>query len=207
MSDTYGYLFRGEEVVLIVRPHGVVLLKPSLAPLAALALLAAAPNRFTVIVVLLMALRFAWDVALWWVDRYVLTTERIISLSGILTTKVASMPLSKLTDLTYSRTLLGRIVGYGSLDLESAGQQQGLEHIDFLPDPDDFYRAVMALALGGPGEADHATEAATPPPSHWAEEHEVIHLDDAPAERDAPDDRARPEEHTTQLPAVRRSDD
>jgi hypothetical protein len=141
------YLFVGEEVALTVRPHAIVLAKPMVAPLAAIALFAGFPNEVTGVILLAILLRFSWDAALWYVDRYVLTTDRILSMSGIFNKKVVSMPLAKITDLTYERSILGRIFGYGSLGLESAGQQ-GLERIDFLPDPDPFYRRVMSLALG-----------------------------------------------------------
>lgn len=71
----------------------------------------------------------------------------MVSLSGVFTKRAVSMPLSKITDAIYERSLLGRLLGYGLLDLESAGQA-GLDKISFLPDPDNFYRAVMSLALG-----------------------------------------------------------
>jgi hypothetical protein len=147
MSESRTYLFTGEEIALTVRPHPIVLAKPAIAPLAAIALFAGFPNEATSIILLLILIRFTWDVALWWVDRYVLTTDRILSMAGIFNKKVVSMPLAKITDLTYERPILGRVFGYGTLDLESAGQQ-GLERIDFLPDPDHFYRSVMSLALG-----------------------------------------------------------
>lgn len=149
------YLFVGEEIALTVRPHPVVLAKPAIAPLAAITLFAGFPNTFTATVLMLILVRFAWDAALWWHDRYVLTTDRILSMEGIFNKKVVSMPLAKITDLTYERPIVGRIFGYGSLDLESAGQQ-GLERIDYLPDPDHFYRSVMSLALGDRDPLDAA---------------------------------------------------
>lgn len=155
MPQSRTYLFAGEEIALTVRPHPIVLAKPAIAPLAAIALFAGFPNQATLIILMLITIRFLWDAALWWVDRYVLTTDRILSMSGIFNKRVVSMPLAKITDLTYERPIIGRIFGYGSLDLESAGQQ-GLERIDFLPDPDHFYRSVMSLALGERGPLDPA---------------------------------------------------
>lgn len=155
MSETRGYLFTGEEVALIVRPHPVVLWKSILWPLAGIALFAAFTDTFVFWLMLATFVKFGWSVGQWWVDRFVLTTDRILSLSGILNKKVVSMPLAKITDLTYERSLGGRVLGYGSLDLESAGQQ-GLERIDFLPDPDYFYRAVMSLALSPAREKEAA---------------------------------------------------
>jgi hypothetical protein len=155
MAQSRTYLFAGEEIALTVRPHPIVLAKPAVAPFAAIALFAGFPNQATAIILMLILIRFAWDAALWWVDRYVLTTDRILSMSGIFNKRVVSMPLAKITDLTYERPIIGRIFGYGSLDLESAGQQ-GLERIDFLPDPDHFYRSVMSLALGEHSPTDAA---------------------------------------------------
>jgi uncharacterized membrane protein YdbT with pleckstrin-like domain len=189
MSAPKTFLFAGEELALVVRPHAIVLLKPALAPLAAIALTAAIPNRWTALVMLIVFLRFGWDVAQWYMDRYVLTSQRIISMSGVFTKKVASLPLGKITDLTYARSLIGRILGYGSLDLESAGQKD-FDRIDFLPDPDHFYRATMSLALAPPasdGEADGAEEADELPDERPPQRPRLVSFDD-----------------TAQVPAVRR---
>ncbi len=151
MADAENYLFGGEQVALETRRHAVVLLKPALFPFFGLVLVSAYPLRFTLIVLLACIGRFAWSYLLWFKDRFVLTDNRIISTSGLITTSVVSMPLSKITDLTYTRSVGGRLLGYGKLHLESAGQIQ-LESIDHLPDPDHFYRCVMAFALGPPPE-------------------------------------------------------
>ena len=47
--------------------------------------------------------------------------------------KLGMMPISKVTDLTYERPLIGRMLGYGTLVIESAGQIQALNRIDYLP--------------------------------------------------------------------------
>jgi hypothetical protein len=41
------------------------------------------------------------------------------------------MPLTKVTDLTFQRTLGGRILGYGTVIAESAGQNQAFERINY----------------------------------------------------------------------------
>ena len=79
----------------------------------------------------------------------VVTDQRIFEVSGVLTRKVASMPLTRVTDMTYRRSLLGRLLGYGDLIVESAGQDQALSHIDHLPDPDGFYRTITSLVTAG----------------------------------------------------------
>jgi hypothetical protein len=59
------------------------------------------------------------------------------------------MPLTRVTDMTYQRSLLGRILGYGDLIVESAGQDQALSRIEHLPRPDDFYRTITSLVTAG----------------------------------------------------------
>lgn len=194
MSPASGYLFAGEEVALVVRPHAIVLLKPGLAPMAAFALLTALPNRFTLAALVVVFARFVWDVGTWWEDRYILTTDRILSIDGILTKKVASLPLAKITDLTYSRSLIGRLLGYGTLDLESAGQRD-FGKINFLPDPDYFYRAVMSLALGPRPEGE-------PPEDPGQAPTETLTIDEARAVN--PD---RDPTNTDEIPIIRKSDD
>ena len=90
-------------------------------------------------------LYLAWQVITWWLTNLVVTDHRIFEVSGLLSRNVASMPLSKMTDITYHRTLTGRILGYGELILESAGQEQALSRITHLPEPLQFYRTVTLL--------------------------------------------------------------
>lgn len=83
----------------------------------------------------------------WW--RYevrYLTSRRIIEATGFLGLKVASMPVSRVTDLALSRTAFGEIFGYGSLRIESAGQDQSLANIPFLVEAGAFHRLSVRLA-------------------------------------------------------------
>jgi Bacterial PH domain len=55
------------------------------------------------------------------------------------------MPLSKVTDMSFQRSSLGRILGYGEFILESAGQEQALRVVDHLPYPEQLYLEVCGL--------------------------------------------------------------
>ena len=92
-------------------------------------------------------LRLGWRLWEWWIDRVVVTDKRLFEVSGILTRRVGSMPLAKVTDMTYHRSMAGRLFGYGELRLESPGQKQALARIAYLPKPDDFYRTVTSLVM------------------------------------------------------------
>jgi hypothetical protein len=184
------YLAQGERVMLEVRRHYALLLRPFFVTLAVI-LGAAGLGSVTSpdqadhpvdtalgLLTIGFAVWFAWRTLEWWVDRVVVTDERMFEVSGILTRKVAALPLSKLTDLTYRRTVLGRVFGYGDLFVETPGQDQALTHIDFLPQPDAFYRTLTSLVMK----------------NLWA------HVQGPSTERDAPSERG--DEDTGPLPRV-----
>ncbi len=59
------------------------------------------------------------------------------------------MPLTRVTDMTYRRSIAGRLLGYGDLIVESAGQDQALSRIERIPHPDHFYRTITSLVTAG----------------------------------------------------------
>ncbi|SFB51496.1 PH domain-containing protein [Amycolatopsis marina] len=97
---------------------------------------------------LLVVLRFTYIVMEWWVERLVVTDKRFIMTTGVWTTKVLMMPISKVTDLTYQRSFWGRMLGYGTMVVESAGQIQALNNISYLPKPEEFYDTISELVFG-----------------------------------------------------------
>jgi uncharacterized membrane protein YdbT with pleckstrin-like domain len=99
----------------------------------------------------------------WYVDRFVITDGRLLLFQGVLSHRVAMMPVLKVTDLTYERPGLGRLVGYCNLKIESAGQDQALHTVKHLPDPFYIYDVVMDIVdrpkepagrRRGPGDDD-----------------------------------------------------
>lgn len=97
---------------------------------------------------LFVLLRFAYQVLSWWVERIVVTDKRMMMTTGIITTKVLMMPIGKVTDLTYERPFIGRILGFGTMIVESAGQIQALNRIDYLPKAEQVYDAISELVFG-----------------------------------------------------------
>ena len=98
-------------------------------------------------IALAVVLHYAYVVLFWWVERIVVTDQRILMTTGLFTTKVLMMPIGKVTDLSYERTLNGRMLGYGTMVVESAGQIQALNRIDYLPKPEQFYDAISQLVF------------------------------------------------------------
>lgn len=81
----------------------------------------------------------------WWAARYVITGERVMVMSGVVSVRVSSIPLSKINDTTFTRSWAGRFLGYGDLMLESAGERAGLSRLGFVPKPRDAYRLLTSL--------------------------------------------------------------
>jgi len=85
----------------------------------------------------------AWKVFDWYFDRFILTNKRVMVVNGIVTRKVAMMPLLRVTDMKYEQSALGRLLSYGTFVLESAGQDQALREVKHLPNPNELYLRVV----------------------------------------------------------------
>jgi hypothetical protein len=101
-----------------------------------------------------LLLFFVWRVIEWSMDWFVITDRRFMLAWGILNRQVGMMPLAKVTDMRYDRSLGGRMLGYGKFVLESAGQDQALSTIDYLPEPDRLYVQVCDLLFGEKDNSD-----------------------------------------------------
>jgi len=94
-------------------------------------------------------LYFLQRVAAWQATYFAVTDTRMILVSGLAVRKVAMMPLARVTDMSFQRSALGRLLGYGEFIIESAGEEQALHTIDFLPYPDQLYLEVCGLIFPG----------------------------------------------------------
>jgi uncharacterized membrane protein YdbT with pleckstrin-like domain len=101
---------------------------------------------------LALFVRLIWKAINWAVDYFVVTSHRILLTTGVLTRKVAMMPLSKVTDMSFQRSFAGRLLGYGEFIVESAGQDQALRTIDHIPYPEQLYLEVCGMLFGDEAE-------------------------------------------------------
>lgn len=108
-------------------------------------------------------LRYAWKVLEWWMEVIIVTDKRFMLTSGIIETKNSMMPIGKVTDMSFMRPVLGQILGYGTLRVESAGQKQDLEKIKYLPRPEEVFLAISELIFGEKKQArSHMLERPRP---------------------------------------------
>ena len=143
--DKYLLLHEREHQVITVRMHPAVLLSPVAIALAGLiaavvlngSILKAQHVLMAIIWIgwIILFLRALVLAATWSIEYFVVTSQRMILTSGLLTRKVAMMPLNKVTDMSFQRSLGGRLFGYGEFILESAGQDQALRNVAVHPLP------------------------------------------------------------------------
>jgi len=149
------YLLPHERQVITVHQHPAVLIMPILEVLVGLAIAgwlseAAAHGNGAVILVIwilwgIVFLRLVVKVIEWVQTYFVVTSQRMLLSTGLVTHNVNMMPLTKVTDMSFKRTGPGRILGYGEFVVESAGQDQALSNIRFLPYPEQLYLEVCGL--------------------------------------------------------------
>jgi membrane protein YdbS with pleckstrin-like domain len=149
------YLLPHETQVIMVRRHPAILMLPVGMVLGGLILAGVLSNTIAnqagqlVSAIwwlwLILLAWFVWKVAEWSVDYFVITNQRMLLTTGLVTRKVAMMPLSKVTDMSFERPFQGRILGFGTFVLESAGQDQALRTVDYLPYPEQLYLEVCEM--------------------------------------------------------------
>lgn len=170
---------QGEVAVAAVRWHPVWLVRPTLifaGTFLTIALVVAALPAQSDLAVLLSYVVFiafgylCWKVLDWRTERLVVTNRRVLLITGVLNRKVAVMPMRKVTDLTFETSLIGRLLrerGWATFIFESAGQDQALHRVPFVPTPVEFFRTLSSQILGGAAGAvpeprrDPATRGST----------------------------------------------
>jgi membrane protein YdbS with pleckstrin-like domain len=147
------YLLPQERSVITVRMHPAVLARPLILAsglvsggLVAARKLTGRPVRREVVwgAPLSVLLYFLYRVAAWRVAYFVVTNKRMILISGLVVRKVAMMPLARVTDMSFQRSAMGRVFGYGEFIVESA-EEQALRSVNFLPYPEQLYLEVCGL--------------------------------------------------------------
>jgi uncharacterized membrane protein YdbT with pleckstrin-like domain len=64
-----------------------------------------------------------WPYLEWRTTHYVFTTERVLYREGVLARHGRDIPLARINDVSFSHSLLERMLGSGTLTIESAGER------------------------------------------------------------------------------------
>jgi len=161
MSLPARFLGDGEVVVVDVRAHGWALVRPI--ALAA-AVVIGAGFAASVRVPLAMAWALVGLVALvvfnllvryvrWRSQSLVVTTERVVLRRGVLTRRGSQIPLSEISEVSYSQRLVERLVRVGELRINSAGRDS-IEVFAALARPAALQREISRLVVESRSGAD-----------------------------------------------------
>jgi membrane protein YdbS with pleckstrin-like domain len=163
-ASIYRVLLPHERRVITVRFHPAVLIKPVALALAGLAVagllstIARLDNTDILVVIwlawLVLLIRLLYKIYVWLEDYFVVTSQRLLLATGVVRKSVKMMPLAKVTDMSFNRSAMGRLLGYGTFVVESAGQDQALRTIDHLPYPEQLYLEVCGLIFKDQGAGD-----------------------------------------------------
>ena len=113
-------------------------------------------------------LGLGWYFFEWRVERYLVTTRRVIEAGGVVNKYTRDTTLAMITDMIVGHPWLGRIVGYGEIDLLTASEA-GTSKIRFLPEADEFKKTLLdakheyELEVGGGRALQEAVAAVAPP--------------------------------------------
>jgi len=83
-----------------------------------------------------------WYFLAWQRERYLVTTRRVIEAGGVVNKYTRDTSLPMITDMVVGHPWLGRIFGYGEIDLLTASEA-GTNKIRFLPDADEFKKTLL----------------------------------------------------------------
>lgn len=90
---------------------------------------------------------------------YVLTTARVLRVSGVFRRSAAWVPWVKVTDVRFEASMMGRLLGYATVYIDSANETSGLSEMKNLRDPRRFYLMLTELVQVRQGNLATANSA------------------------------------------------
>src|SRR5258708_13067614 len=171
-------LLPGETLVLKAHQHWITSVRAMVFPVVLSVVVVVADFRFlgpgalyvpklrTYLTLIVVALAILWLIVVWirWQSvTYTLTDQRIKLEAGVFGRQEKVIPIDRVQDCTTRQSIFGRILGYGTVEVDAAGAQ-GAEVLENLPKPGEFRDQVFvhsAKRRVGP-EAEPPPIAATP---------------------------------------------
>ena len=105
----------------------------------------ASPNAgwLPLLISLGLILHAAWKSLEHFLDVMVITDIRVFRITGLPVRKRASMPLTRILDITVERPFLGAVLDYGHFVFESAAQTQGMKDVRYVPHPFHYEKLIL----------------------------------------------------------------
>lgn len=167
MTDSYlqKLLAQDEKILLITRRHWLFLLGEILPELLLIVLIlggvstlwAMTPlsgfSAFGFLLLLLPIISLARDVLRWHQDKHIVTSRRVIHMSGIWNKNVIDSSLEKVNDVMMEQSALGRALNYGDIEILTASEI-GVNRFARITNPVGLKTAMLnAKASLGRGKA------------------------------------------------------
>lgn len=143
-------LVDGEELILDLRPHWIALVMPTVVAIATVAVMSILYETFDerildVIVgvagtlfLLMYSVRRYVD---WATSHFVVTSDRIIHRRGWIAKYSMEVPLEAINDVRFEQGVLDRVIGAGTLVVQSASEA-GRQVFDHIRNPEDVQRTI-----------------------------------------------------------------
>ena len=156
MNDKYltQLLAENEKIILITRRHWLFLLG-RIAPELALILLiliavstawATLPiagfSAFGYLLLILPLVSLGRDLLIWQSHKHVVTSRRVIHMSGVWSKNVTDSSLEKVNDVKMEQSALGRMLGFGDIEILTASEY-GVNRFTNIAKPIDLKTAML----------------------------------------------------------------
>ena len=152
-------LVEGEELVLELRPHPIALARAVIVSILVLVawilIVPRVPLEGTVHSLLVWAVwivgivLLVWfgvrDVVGWATSYFVVTSDRVIHRQGLIAKRSMEIPLEAINDVRFEQGVFERMIGAGSLILESASEA-GREVFSYIRDPEEVQKTIYRMS-------------------------------------------------------------
>lgn len=158
MNNTYinKLLSANEEILIQKKQHWFILIGSIFLEIALLLIIFAATITaavfFTVYIAIIIAVGFILlmiplatmiiDILHWTHHSYIITNRRIVQISGVLNKNVTDSSLEKVNDVNMTQSALGRIFGYGDIEILTASES-GIDVFKRIDSPIEFKIIMM----------------------------------------------------------------
>jgi membrane protein YdbS with pleckstrin-like domain len=129
----------GESIVFSTRTHVKALFVPALVLIAVAGVagyaLGQVDNKvlkdvIAVVAVLIVLVYTVWPFLTWLTATYTVTNRRLTTHSGVISRTGHDIPLARISDVSYEKGLLDRILGCGTLIVSDASEQGRVQLLD-----------------------------------------------------------------------------
>lgn len=153
MATTYleGLLGENEQILFETHQHWFVLFGKIFLEILLIGLIIAASLGlqpfypfavYGLILVLVPLVGMLGDILVWRNKAYVVTNRRVIQISGVLNKDVVDSSLEKVNDVKMSQSFLGRVFGYGDIEILTASEL-GVNLFHEIANPVEFKTAML----------------------------------------------------------------